>query len=351
MCQSCWIGDHGMPAVADDDTMATALLIERLYAMPGCANGGPLHWMLDDMNLDDDQFGEGDPVGYWHGLFDYLEDGRFDRGAKASPVEKREIVVTCEAILYALGAMTDGQRAAAVAWAFGWIGAELPEHAARVRTPEAVERIEAYAEELLDRARELPSPEERARLAAERAARPQACVPVECPPFRDVTLDVEPIGDLRQPGGVPMVHAVRAVGVDPARADGASSVVVRGVVDGVMHPGPGMRFAPDAKITGPFEDIRILPDGSAMVSGLRIGTSGLLDVGPPMFGPVVPGEDAKPTFKWAEYTITNGDGTTEVVRWDAETLAQAATPPQVDLAEVLREQPPQVTYNHEEPKG
>lgn len=223
MCQSCWTGD-GMPVTADETTLAAAWLIEHLYEDLGQCTGGPLHWMLDDGNLSDDQLGDRDPVGYWHRLFDYLHDGRFNQwaqaGDEATPEKLLEIQHTCEAILIAFRGMTESARMAACAWAFGWVAAELPEWSARHKGPEARERIEADALELLEQARALPPVEER-----HKAAESEACEPVPCPPFRDTNLRVT----------------------------------------GIVYPGPDMRFAKDAKITYPeglAQSHKVNDDGS-----------------------------------------------------------------------------------------
>jgi hypothetical protein len=306
MCQSCWTG-HGKPVLDDVDVLATALLVERLYAMPGCSTGGPLHWMLDDMNLDDEQFGQRDPIGYWHGLFDYLDDGRFDKWASASPAEKAHIRHLSEAILAQLADMPEGWRAAVVAWAFGWIGADMPEYAARARTQERMDRVEEYAEELLDKARALPPIGERGHGEVP----PKACVPVPCPAFTDGSVAADPTWE---PG-----------------------VYRRGLVDGVIHPGPGLRFAPDAEIRGPFERATVNPDGSATLHGLGLHM-------PPLVGNAPEGA---PTFAWAHYTVT-ADGRTESAYWNAADLAAITAQPEIDLAEVLAPTLPKVTYRNEE---
>jgi hypothetical protein len=310
MCQHCWNG-HGMPVTAADDVLAVAHLIERLYDMPGCSTGGPLHDVLDDMNLDGDANGDISGQGTnlvrtWHGRFDYLTDGTFDRWASASPAEKDHIVHLCEAIAYAMDTMTEAARAAAVAWAFGWIGAEFPEYAARVRGLEQRDRIEADAEAMLDAARALPPVEER-------TPRPttQACVPVPCPPFTDTTLEVDPTW---QPG-----------------------VYRSGLVDGVLHPGPGLRFAPKAEIGGPFQNYTINPDGSATLHGLGLHE-------PPLVGNAPEGA---PQFVSAHFLV-NVDGTIQTASWNAADLASLAEPPQIDLGDVLAPKLPEVTYRTEE---
>jgi len=270
MCQFCWIGGHGMPVTADETTLAAAHLIEYLYEDLGQDTGGPLHWMLDDGNLSDDQLGDRDPVGYWHGLFDYLHDGTYNRhaqaGQEASPEELLEIQHTCEAILIAFREMTKPARMAACAWAFGWVGAELPEWSARHRTPEARERAEADAQELLAKARALPPVEER-----HKAAETKACVPIPCPPFRDMTL-----------------HEA---------------------VTGIINPGPGIVFTPGAEITGPFESAHANPDGSATVTGM------------PLVGNAPEGS---PLFGWSSTVTMHPDGSVETSTRTAEDVLRAS---------------------------
>lgn len=199
MCRGCWQGDHGMPVVADDDTLAVAALIERLYALPGCDSGGPLHDVIDDMNIGGDDNGDitgahHDPAATWHGRFDYLTDGTYDRYVTATGEQKAEIILVCEAIAHTMDVMTEGQRAAAIAWAFGWIKTALPEYAARVRTRERLACVADDVEMLLAKARALPPPGERRPPATA-----QTCIPIPCPPFLDT-------GDGREPLVSPLPH-------------------------------------------------------------------------------------------------------------------------------------------------
>jgi hypothetical protein len=272
MCQHCWIGDHGMPVTADETTLAAAYLIEHLYEDLGQDTGGPLHWMLDDGNLSDDQLGDRDPIGYWHGLFDYLHDGTYNRhmqaGQEASPGELLEIQHTCEAILIAFRGMTENARMAACAWAFGWVAAEMPEWASRRRGPMERALAAADAVELLAQARALPPVEER-----HKPTEAKVCAPIPCPPFID-----------------------RAAAFRP-------------VVTGIIHPGPGMVFAPDAKITGPFESAHANPDGSATVTGM------------PLLGNAPGGS---PLFGWSSTVTMYSDGSVETSTWTAEDVLRAS---------------------------
>lgn len=40
--------------------------------------------------------------------------------------------------------------------------------------------------------------------------------------------------------------------------------------DGTIYPPPGMAFAPDAQLTGPFDSAEVNPDGSVTLRGLRM---------------------------------------------------------------------------------
>ena len=375
MCHHCWTG-HGKPALDDVDILATALLVGRLYDMPGCSTGGPLHWMLDDMNLDDEQFGQDDPLGYRQGLFAYLDDGRFDQWASASPAEKAHIRHLSEAILAQLADMPEGWRAAVIAWREGWIAADMPEYAARARTQERMERVEEYAEELLDKARALPPIDERGYNAPPES---KACVPVPCPSFQDVRLsdyyaplfangptvlladvpeDLRPLAEqyiqehaprFARPDELPDGDAIHRFteeftargGVmalsNEGRIDLRMAATHRGLVDGVIHPGPGLKFAPDADMRGPFQRATVNPDGSATLHGLGLHE-------PPLVGNAPEGA---PTFAWAHYTVT-ADGRTESAYWNAADLAAITEQPEIDMAEVLAPTLPKITYRHEE---
>jgi hypothetical protein len=71
-------------------------LIKRLYELPGCDNGGPLHSVLDDWNVR----AEGDPkIQVWHGRSGY------------SP----EIYEVCDEIAAIMNQMTEDEQLSALA--------------------------------------------------------------------------------------------------------------------------------------------------------------------------------------------------------------------------------------------
>ncbi|MEQ1931959.1 MAG: hypothetical protein ABL957_15715 [Parvularculaceae bacterium] len=57
MCMSCW-REYGSPALDTPAIRVAATLAEKVYA--GCAVGGNLHAVLDDWNIEDDHFEDGE---------------------------------------------------------------------------------------------------------------------------------------------------------------------------------------------------------------------------------------------------------------------------------------------------
>lgn len=179
MCRSCWYNDHGAPVVADIEVLATAELIRRLYEDLGQDTGGPLHWMLDDMNIDDEQF-ENKRDSYPGDLYAYLWDGRFDRHAQAgedtSDERKQAIEDTCRLIWASFERMPESHRAASIAWHEGWAWDHMRAVVGIMGgTPPKIgpAELDAYVEGL------------RAPVAAVKA-----CGDIPCPPFEEVTLHV-----------------------------------------------------------------------------------------------------------------------------------------------------------------
>lgn len=180
MCKSCWWGDRGAPIINTPEVLATAELIRRLYEDLRCLTGGPLHWMLDDMNIDDEQV-EGADLDEICG---YLFDGTFERraqaGADTSDERKNAIKDTCGLILASFLQMPESHRAAAIAWHEGWAAQavnELAEIGTATRaTPEQVDELVTQL-----------------RQAEDTPTGPKECVPVPCPSFEPCDLQGSPI--------------------------------------------------------------------------------------------------------------------------------------------------------------
>lgn len=188
MCRSCWYNDHGAPVIADAEVLATAELIRRLYEDLGQPTGGPLHWMLDDMNIDDEQF-ERRRDGYPDDLYAHLWDGRFDAytqaGEDTSHERKVAIEETCRLIWTSFERMPESHRAASIAWFRGWTWDHLQALVGTMGdTPPRVNQIEldAYIQELR-------TPATPAKGCNE---------PIPCPPFEEVTLHVTATSALDQ---------------------------------------------------------------------------------------------------------------------------------------------------------
>lgn len=219
MCRGCWAGTYGAPIISSDEVLVAAELIRRLYEDLGCPTGGPLHWMLDDMNIDDGQFENADI----DKLCAYLFDGSFERWAQAgddtSDERKNAIKETCALILHALRDMPESHRAAAIAWHEGWIPVEISVATGIVVPDNLLPNVgpELFAAQVAEWTREMNAP-------PPQPGGTKACVTVPCLPFT-------------------------------------------GEVSGTVYPGPGQKFAPDAKITGPgVVRSEINPDGSADIT-------------------------------------------------------------------------------------
>jgi hypothetical protein len=207
MCHGCWVGNYGAPIVNTEDVLVTAELIRRLYEDLECPTGGPLHAMLDDMNIADEQV-ENEDVDR---ACEYLFDGSFERYAQAgddtSDERKNAIKETCRMIIWSFRQMPESHRAAAIAYHEGWV-------------PEGIFPRTVSADQVAEWTADL------AAIWARGASAPQpqpggqkACVSIPCPPFT-----------------------------------------------GVVYPPSGTRFAQDARITGPgVAGVQVNPDGSATV--------------------------------------------------------------------------------------
>lgn len=219
MCRPCWAGDYGSPIVSSDEVLVTAELIRRLYEDLGCPTGGPLHAMLDDMNIDDQQVARTDVDKECA----YLFDGSFERWAQAgddtSGERKNAIKETCALIVHAFRGMPESHRAAAIAWHEGWIAATFANLTDVLQSAGSLPRAIPELTELLvaDWTREMNAP-------PPQPGGTKACVPIPCPPFT-------------------------------------------GQVTGTVYPDPGQKFAPDAKITGPgVVRSEVNPGGSANIT-------------------------------------------------------------------------------------
>ena len=210
--------DYGKPISGSPEILGAAELVRRLYEDLGEGTGGPLHWMLDDGNIYDDQMPD---VEEQVGLFAYLWNGDFKKwsqaGADVSIGLRQAIQDTCRGILYAFDRMNEAERTCVLAWRWGDIERELPDWHAAHRTPERLADAREQADEFINLAVAVP-------LGVQREPERKACISVPCPPFT-------------------------------------------GQVSGTVHPGSGRRFAPDARITGPhILSADVNPDGSATVT-------------------------------------------------------------------------------------
>lgn len=197
MCRACWHGDHGAPVIATAEVLVTAELIRRLYEDLGQSTGGPLHWMLDDMNVDDGQF-ERKRDSYPDDLYTYLWDGRFETYAQAgddiSDERKQAIEDTCRLIWTSFERMPESHRVASIAWCHGWVWDHLQALAGTMSdTPPRANQIEldAYIQELRTPTTTV-----------------KACGDIPCPSFEEVTLRVVATSALDQDRQRAVRHAL-----------------------------------------------------------------------------------------------------------------------------------------------
>lgn len=289
MCRSCWFNDHGAPVFNGPEVLVAAELIRRLYALPTCGSGGPLHWMLDDMNIDDEQFADFDVKVACAARIDALAKGH----CAVPPEVAQEIEDTCVLIFHALGAMSEAHRAAAIAWKEGWAQQEI---AALARTPDAREASAEQVEDIVSVWRN--------QIAAPPLPVSKLCVEIPCPPF-----EPWPSGALPLPDG--------AVPVLPIPEEW-----LEGRFSGVAAAPEGARFAPDAKITGPLADYAKVDQNG----NLRIDGAPLVGLAPA----------GSPEFRWATGgSVYSLDGRVETTVHTAEDVLRAMTPPDVSVADVL----------------
>lgn len=107
---------YGAPIVRNEQIDEAALLIRRLYQDFGQDMGGPLHDMLDDMNIEEIR-PPGDMDRYRPVSYDYSQGGNAVLGEGFA--YSQEVIDCCERILALFQEMPVVQRAAAIAWAQG----------------------------------------------------------------------------------------------------------------------------------------------------------------------------------------------------------------------------------------
>jgi hypothetical protein len=207
MCQQCWSGDHGAPIVNTEEVLVTAELIRRLYEDLGCPTGGPLHWMLDDMNIDDEQVENAD----LDKICEYLFDGSFERWAQAgedtSDERKNAIKETCGLILHSFSyKLPESHRAAAIAWHEGWIPRRIEFLTGRPGEMKAnAAQVDSLVAEWTEAMNGPPS----------RSDGTKECVSVPCPPFT---------GTLTWDPGAGLDPGVKVVGPDVVQVDSRTNV-------------------------------------------------------------------------------------------------------------------------------
>ena len=173
--------DSGMPVINDPDVLCTAELIKRLFAMPGCDLGGPLHVIVYDYNTEDAHVCDGDYFGLREGrtVETYLSKHRWVTGIGHVYDDvldvPQEVADLCRLILASLARMPEPWRAAAIAWADGTAWDGLEQFAGETLTggPPWVspERVDSFIVELHQ------------WIAQGGQPAPRVCAPVPCPPF------------------------------------------------------------------------------------------------------------------------------------------------------------------------
>lgn len=255
--------DYGKPISADPEILGAAELVRRLYEDLGEGTGGPLHWILDDGNIYDDQMPDADEQVK---IFAYLWNGDFKKwsqaGADVSAELRQAIQDTCQGILYAFDRMGEAERTCVLAWHWGDIERELPDWHANHRTPEHLASAREQADEFVRLALAVPAEMDT----------PKACVSIPCPPFTggrllwsDVTVGhpggvVDFLGDLSDDAlrsAIEVRFAGSGVVDTQANPDGSVTVGwerdpselpyrVNDTSFGFCAPGPGVGLVHDA---------------------------------------------------------------------------------------------------------
>jgi hypothetical protein len=287
MCEGCWHGDHGAPVTNSEDVLLTAELIRRLYEDHNCPTGGPLHWVLDDMNIDDDQLNN-DYTNAVDGRTTetYLCRSTWPPGGPRTFHDELdctpEVADLCRLILTSLRQMTEPNRAAAIAWYHGWVQRLLRNRAADylAQWPVTGPGVDIYIGELRQR-------------MAKTDPGPKPCVEIPCPPFTPQkwsdtvaahmpwAVEVPPPAPLPAPAPL-QERARRALVERAAEPDGGwPSVADRMLAD---------RISPRLKRTYPGQapQVVVAPRGidvgeveKAILLCRRVG---LLDAGSELFG-------------------------------------------------------------------
>lgn len=304
--------DSGMPVINDPDVLATAELIRRLYDMPGCDMGGPLHAMLDDGNIDDEQI-NGDYYERTDGrtIETYLCRHRMEKGPGTTwnhvyddelhPPEG--VADLCRLILASFRRMPEPWRAAAIAWHDGTIARNL---LTLVNSPEAARK--ASDEQVDDLVADLRRWIERGEIPG-----PRACVPIPCPPFTPTIQNIEQSPDVPEWQREAYSH-IGAVGRD-LLVGGESRVRYEQSIDR-----PGLRVT------------RL--DGHGQPVGEPVEVSGWADVG--ILADEPDPEHPKPQIRWVEQTIKIPFDSVDPELWH---LLHGGDPLRVSVADAQNEPP------------
>lgn len=312
--------DQGMPVINDPDVLGTAELIRRLYDMPGCDMGGPLHVMLDDGNIDDGQLDgdyyratDGRTIETYLCVHRMVQVGTAWRHVYDDELYcSEEVADLCRLVLASLRRMPEPWRAAAIAWADGTV----------------TKNIKALAENL--EIAGTASPEQVDGLVAElrlwieqgETSGPKECAPIPCPPFRDATLrGLHAVQGIEQLPGMPEWQREAYSHIDAIGRDllvgGESRVRYEQSIDR-----PGLRVT------------RLDEHGQPI--GEPVTVSGWADIGIRVDEPG-PGHP-KPQVRWVEQAIEIPFGSVDPELWH---LLHGGEQLRVSVADAQNE-PPQV---------